>query len=170
MSVCNKDIVCLGDFCTCKDIDLSIDGLPTGDYTMYALFNGVKLSKTVTSTTAGEITIPNIFNENYVNFITLVDNNNAVFNDTTYAIRTIPCVGATIPDVPSITNSNIITMLSSAGSTIVNAMLVGRNVAAIIIDDYSKNIGFTKNILDNFITFTDGTILVEGQSLTIFLR
>lgn len=65
--------------------------------------------------------------------------------------------------------TNIIKMVSVTGVTITNNAMQGREVGAIVIDDYVKNTGFTKNISDNFITFTDGTQLISGQSITIML-
>ena len=63
--------------------------------------------------------------------------------------------------------TNIIKMTSVTGVTITNNAMAGREVGAIVIDDYVKNTGFTKNLSDNFLTFTDGTQLISGQSITI---
>ncbi|HEU0226729.1 MAG TPA: hypothetical protein VFQ86_03255 [Arachidicoccus soli] len=65
--------------------------------------------------------------------------------------------------------TNIIKMISVTGATITNNAMAGRDVGAIVIDDYVKNTGFTKNLADNFLTFTDGTQLISGQSITIML-
>lgn len=65
--------------------------------------------------------------------------------------------------------TNIIKMTSVTGVTITNNAMAGREVGAIVIDDYVKNTGFTKNLSDNFLTFTDGTQLISGQSITIML-
>lgn len=65
--------------------------------------------------------------------------------------------------------TNIIKMTSVTGVTITNNAMAGREVGAIVIDDYVKNTGFTKTLSDNFLTFTDGTQLISGQSITIML-
>lgn len=65
--------------------------------------------------------------------------------------------------------TNIIKMTSVTGVTITNNAMAGRDVGAIVIDDYVKNTGFTKNLADNFLTFTDGTQLISGQYITIML-
>ena len=65
--------------------------------------------------------------------------------------------------------TNIIKMTSVTGVTITNNAMAGKEVGAIVIDDYVKNTGFTKNLSDNFLTFTDGTQLISGQSITIML-
>jgi len=65
--------------------------------------------------------------------------------------------------------TNVIKITSVAGVTITHNSMINREVGAIIIDDYTKNTGFTKVLANNFITFTDGTQLINGQSITIFL-
>lgn len=61
----------------------------------------------------------------------------------------------------------IIRMFSEVGTTITNPDLIGKSVQFVIIDDYTKNLGFTKLLISDTITFTDGTVLTEGQVLTI---
>lgn len=63
--------------------------------------------------------------------------------------------------------TNIIKMVSVAGVDIENALIANRDIGAIIIDDYTKNQGFTKT--GTTITFTDGTELINGQTITILL-
>lgn len=65
--------------------------------------------------------------------------------------------------------TNIIKMTSVSGTTITNAAMANREVGAIIIDDYTKNQGFTKTLSGTVITFTDGTELTNGQTITILL-
>jgi len=63
----------------------------------------------------------------------------------------------------------VIKMTSTAGSTIVSAKMVGREVGAVVIDDITKNQGFSKPTPSDTLTFTDGTQLGAGQAITIFL-
>lgn len=65
--------------------------------------------------------------------------------------------------------TNIIKMTAVTGTTVVNAAMQGREVGAIMIDDYTKNIGFTKATGSDTLTFNDGTELTNGQTITIFL-
>lgn len=65
--------------------------------------------------------------------------------------------------------TNIIKMTSVSGTTITNTAMANREVGAIIIDDYTKNQGFTKTLSGTVITFTDGTELSNGQTITILL-
>lgn len=62
----------------------------------------------------------------------------------------------------------IIKMESEEGTTITNQDFVGKTVELIVIDDITKNSGFTKNTSSSVITLTD-VILTTGQNLTIFL-
>lgn len=59
-------------------------------------------------------------------------------------------------------------MVSVTGVTISNAALANKDVVAIVIDDITKNKGFTKVLANNYLTFTDGTTLTAGDNLTIF--
>lgn len=65
--------------------------------------------------------------------------------------------------------TNIIKMTSVAGTAITNAAMVNRDVGAVMIDSYGKNEGYTKTLSSDTLTFTDGTQLNNGQSITIFL-
>lgn len=55
------------------------------------------------------------------------------------------------------------------GASIADVALANRNVAGVIIDDLTKNTGFTKPPAGSTLTFTDGTFLQAGQTVTIFL-
>lgn len=65
--------------------------------------------------------------------------------------------------------SNIFKMAAISGSVVTNTKMTNRDVGAVIINDYTKNSGFTKNLPENKLTFTDGTELSGGEQLTIFL-
>lgn len=65
--------------------------------------------------------------------------------------------------------TNIIKMTSVSGTTVINTAMENREVGAIMIDDYTKNIGFTKATNSDTLTFNDGTELTNGQTITIFL-
>lgn len=92
MDACTKNIVCLGDFCSCGDILLNIPGLVLGEYRVVALFNGVKIRQYVTVTEVGKAMIENVFNEDYVHYIYFIDENDDIVNDTWYSITIKPCV------------------------------------------------------------------------------
>lgn len=61
-----------------------------------------------------------------------------------------------------------IRLIATAGSTITDFSLTGKTVLLIVIDDITKNTGFTKITSSPTINFTDGTSLVDGQVITIF--
>lgn len=92
MNACTKNVVCLGDYCSCGDISLEISGMPLGQYTCIAEFNGVKIKQEVIVDTFGKVTLNNIFNENYVHLICFIDSNGIVLNDTWYSLNIKPCV------------------------------------------------------------------------------
>lgn len=63
--------------------------------------------------------------------------------------------------------TNCIQVTGSSGLTITDSRLTGRDVGLIVIDDMTKNIGFTKTTSGSTITFTDGTELIGGETITI---
>lgn len=64
---------------------------------------------------------------------------------------------------------NIVKMTAVSGVVIANSNMLNRDVGAIIINDFTKNSGFTKNLPENYLTLTDGTELAGGETITIFL-
>lgn len=165
--MCTENISYLGQFCSYDDINLTIPNIPIGEYTLVVVFNGVQITQPIDITTANEVTIKNIFNENYTYTLYLTDTYGNAINNTGYSITIIPCVQPTCNQPCN--KVNVINMTSVAGNVITNNAMINRNIAAIVIDDYTKNTGFAKNIGDDFLTFIDGTQLINGQRLTIFL-
>lgn len=88
---CSQDIVCLGEYCSCGDsITLRIASPVTGGITMSARFNGVRITRQVQVVAGQEITVPNIFNENFTHIIGFYSNGSPVW-DNEYSIRTVIC-------------------------------------------------------------------------------
>lgn len=56
-----------------------------------------------------------------------------------------------------------------SGSVITDSNIVNRLVGEISINGYTKSEGFTKNLNDNFLTFTDGTTVDNGDIVIIKL-
>lgn len=92
--------------------------------------------------------LPNLGIQTNTNLTTILSIMNAIFTNTA--------------------NMVILKLVSVAGITITSSDLVGRTVQLIVIDGISKNTGFTKATSSPTITFTDDTILIDGQIITIF--
>lgn len=63
-----------------------------------------------------------------------------------------------------------IVVTGSSGTSIANAALVNKTVTALIIANQPKNTGFTKSLGSNTISLTDGSALIGGETITIFIR
>lgn len=89
---CVKEIYCLGCYCSCDDtITLKLEADSDGIWTMYAKFNGVVLTASVSVVNGENITIPNIFNENYTHTIWFKKEDESIFNNRHYSLKTVPC-------------------------------------------------------------------------------
>lgn len=66
-------------------------------------------------------------------------------------------------------NTYSIKIEASAGTTITDNRLLGRDVSSVMMDGVGNNNGYAKNRSDNYLTFTDGTVLYAGQKVTINL-
>lgn len=165
---CVENVICLGEFCACADMFVLTQLVApfTGSLLMLSEFNGVKLKKIVSVREGDPITIPNIFNENYTNILSFY-NGSQLLNDVSYSVKTIYCFDSeNIFPMPTEDNSIVINTI--AGNTITDIRIVGRFITALIINDVSKNTKFS--VTGDTITFTDGTILDNGQTVTIFFQ
>lgn len=89
---CVKEIYCLGCYCSCGDtITLKLESDSTGELTMYAKFNGVVLTSPVNVVSGENITIQNIFNENYTHIVWFKKEDGSIFNNRHYSLKTVPC-------------------------------------------------------------------------------
>lgn len=167
--VCTSEIICLGEVCACAEtVTLPLVANNTGFYSMYAEFNGIKLHKQVSVRVDEQIVVPNIFNENYTHVISFYYNGQLV-NDTSYSLNVIYCIDSdNISPMPPSQEVNSIVLESIAGNTITDERISGQFVTGLIIDDISKNKGFT--VSGDTITFTDGTTLSAGQIITIIFE
>lgn len=172
MGACAQNIICLGTFCSCGDIEISI---PTGSETtlkMVAEFNGVRIKNEITVANTDKITIPNIFNENYTHIIHFVTADGDVLNDEYYSIKIEPCIYAddSAPE-PIIQSKDTSIMLTGVtGKTITDERMNDKIVTGLIINDNSKNSGFIKNQNEIVLTFTDETTLTTGDFITIIFQ
>lgn len=63
-----------------------------------------------------------------------------------------------------------IKVIVAQGTTITDRRLVGREVTGLIVDDMTKNTGFSKPRASDTLTFTDGTEVYQFQNVTILLQ
>lgn len=67
--------------------------------------------------------------------------------------------------------SNIFKMNMVGDSiAITDARFINRTVAAVCINDNTKNTGFTKLEISDTLTFTDGTTMSNGDTITLWLE
>lgn len=66
--------------------------------------------------------------------------------------------------------TNIFRVTAVSGTSITDVRMQNRDIAAIIINDFTKNTGWTKSTASSTLNFTDGTTLNNGDSITIFME
>jgi hypothetical protein len=89
---CANEIECLGDYCSCGELELSLIADEIGVWRMKAQFNGVTLSREIEVEEGENIIIPNIFNENYTHVIWFEKADGSMFRDKKFSINIKPCV------------------------------------------------------------------------------
>lgn len=161
---CVENIECLGEYCSCGYILISVISPITGTLNMRAEFNGVAITREVPVVMGQGIMIPNIFNENYTHIISFY-NNGVLLNDTSYSIKTIYCLEHTPSMATSYTS---IVVVGEAGNTITDERISGEIVTGLILNDISKNKGYT--VSDDTITFTDNTTIQDGETITVIFQ
>lgn len=167
---CVSEIICLGEFCSCgNEIELPLIAELTGNYTLYATFNGVRLVRNLTTIEGQNINIPNIFNENYTHEFYLVGPNGEILGDTHYSLSTVFCLNIDT-DMPEDNLPISIIVVADAGVSLIDNRLVGRIVTAYIINDISKNTDFNKPINSNTLTLLNGNIFEQNAVVTILFQ
>lgn len=161
---CVENIECLGEYCACGDILIPVISPVTGTLQMMAEFNGIKLTRDVPVVMGQGIMVPNIFNENYTHIVSFY-NNGSLINETTYSLKIVYCKDHT-PYMPTQYTSIII--IGEAGNSITDERISGEIVTGLILNDISKNKGFT--VSGATITFTDGTTIEEGETITVIFQ
>jgi len=166
--ICTEKKICLGEICACGGvIELPITASDTGVYQMMAEFNGVKLFRNVSFVEGQHIVLPNIFNENYTHNILFKNANGSIYEDATFTLKTVICVS---PNPDEMDNLSSIQVVAAAGTVIIDDRLIDRVVTAYIVDDVSKNTGFTKPIASNTLTLVDGNVFEENATVTIIFQ
>lgn len=164
---CIDNIICLGTFCSCGNITITELISPiTGQIRMEAEFNNSLITRNISVSNGSPISVPNVFNENYTHIVSFYVNNE-LLNDAFYSIKIVNCINTENLEPMPFEKSSII-IEAEAGNTIVNGIIAYNFVTAVMIDDVTKNTGYT--VSGNTLTFTDGTILDNGQTVTIFFE
>lgn len=169
MGACVEKIICLGTFCACETINLPIQ---TSEPVLYMKsdFNGTFLTKQITDIAGNTIQLPNVFNEAYENIVRFYKTDGTLLNGVAYSFKTMPCFNldgeVNNPDM----YSSIVFTASAAGAAVNDSRMIGMIVTGVMINDYSKNTGFTKPINSDTITFSDGTVVNNGDTITVIFE
>ena len=168
MSACNQDIVCLGTFCSCGDIELPIT---SNDSTLILVssFNGVQLKRVINVANQTTLTIPNIFNEKYTHIIHFVKPDGNILNNQYYSLSIESCISpnGSTPQPPIVSNDTTIVLEGMEGNIIIDNRMIGKIVTGLLINDNSKNTGFQKILLSNTLLFLDGTTISDSDIITV---
>lgn len=89
---CAEEIVCLGEVCSCGSaVELPLIAEITGVVVMNVRFNGVTIKRDVNIVSGQNITVPNVFNENYLHEIWFEDSDGVLYNNVHFSIKTVYC-------------------------------------------------------------------------------
>lgn len=169
---CVDEIICLGEVCSCGDsIELPLVAETTGVYTLFAKFNGVRITRQVPFVEGENIIVPNVFNENYLHEIWFQDVLGDKYKEVNYSLKLVYCVSPeTALPVPPIEQVNSIITISTTDTTIVDERMIGRIVTAYIINDISKNMDFSKPLNSDTMTLLNGVTLEPNSVVTIIFE
>lgn len=169
---CVDEIICLGEVCSCGDtIEIPLVAETTGVFTLFAKFNGVRITRQIPFIEGDNIILPNVFNENYLHEIWFQDVSGNKYNDVNYSIRMVYCVSPqTAPPVPPIEGISSIISVSTTDTTLVDERMIGKVVTAYIINDYSKNTDFSKPLNSDTLTLLNGNTFEPDSVVTIIFE
>lgn len=147
----------------CATVTLPITATETGTVKAFIEFNGTAKQFNVPIVSGQRIVVPTaVFNENYTHMLVLFKLDNVT--STSYHIRTML---TTFTDCESGTASASVNyIVTASGSVITTSLLVGNTLVAIGTENGFKNTGFT--VVGNTLTFTDGTTVSVGDTITFF--
>lgn len=164
---CIEEIECLGEFCSCGNINTGIISPFGGVIKMYSEFNGTTITKNIDVAFGNEIVIPNVFNDNYTHVVRFYFNGELV-NDLAYSIKIVPCISVDNNEPMANDYSSITLTVSVAGTSITDERIEGNLITGVIINDKSKNKGFA--VVSDTITFNDTTTLNIGDKVTLIFQ
>lgn len=164
---CVEEIECLGEFCSCGEINTGIFSPFGGTMKMYFEFNGATITKDIEVAFSNAIVIPNVFNDNYEHVLRFYYGGQ-LLNDLAYSIKVVPCIS--VDNIEPMANeySSINLTVTTAGVSITDERITGEFITAVMINDKSKNKGF--NVSADTITFTDTTTLNVGDIVTLIFQ
>jgi len=164
---CVEEIECLGEFCSCGNINTGIISPYGGIMQMYFEFNGANIIKNIDVAFANSIVIPNVFNDNYEHIVKFYFNVQLV-NDLAYSIKVVPCISIDNDEPMANDYSSITLTVSAPGVSITDDRIEGNLITGVIINDKSKNKGFS--VSGDTITFNDTTTLNIGDKVTLIFQ
>lgn len=165
---CAEEIVCLGEVCSCgSTVELPLVAEITGVVVLNVRFNGVTIKRDVNLVSGQNITVPNVFNENYKHHIYFETTTGVKYLDTVYSIQVITCLSNSNNEDDMLIS---IVSVADAGITITDDRMIGRTVTAYVIDDISKNTEFSKPINSNTLTLLGGNTFGQNSVVTIIFQ
>lgn len=170
---CVDEIICLGEVCSCGDtVEIPLVAETTGTFTMFAKFNGIRITRQIAFIEGENIILPNVFNENYLHEIWFNNLAGDKYKDVNYSIKMVYCTSPETapPPLPPIEDYNSIISISTNETTLIDGRMVGKVVTAYIINDISKNTDFTKPLDSDTLTLINGNTFEPDSVVTIIFQ
>lgn len=145
-------------------LELQLEATQTATYSWEYEFNGRWFGGTVDVTNGENISLPFVFNEDYIHVIKLYYNNELV-NDTCYKLDTSKIAGSYTAS--STSGRGYLTFeVDANGATVTNADIANRAIVLIADGNQIYNSsGFTQ--AGNSFTMTNGVSFYIGQTITL---